>query len=135
MALITESKTILVVDDEPVVLKHCSEILKRGGYIVLPASHGEEALRLYREKKGTIDLALVDIVMPVMSGIELIGRLKKLNPQMKIVLVSGYSPIEMKTLLGPEGSHLRMMWKPFERKALLSMIRHLLDEPTAATGF
>ena len=132
MALTTGSKTILVVDDEPEVLKYCGEMLKRGGYTVLPASRGEEALRLYREHKGQIDLALVDVVMPVMSGIELIGRLKKLNPQMRMALTSGCLPTELKSLLGPEGSQLRVMWKPFERKALLSMIRHLLDEPTAA---
>jgi CheY-like chemotaxis protein len=130
MAVATGS-TILVVDDEPVVLKYCGEMLKRGGYIVLPASHGEEALRLYREHKGHIDLALVDVVMPVMSGIELIGRLKKLNPQMRVVLMSGGLPTELKSLLGPEGSKLRIMWKPIEREALLSMIRQLLDKPTA----
>ncbi len=70
--------------------------------------------------------------MPMMSGIELIGRLKKLNPQMRMVLTSGCLPTELKSLLCPECSQLRVMWKPFEPKALLSMIRHLLDEPTAA---
>src|SRR2546423_1105052 len=70
-------ETVLVVDDEPIVLSLARSILTRHGYHVLPAARGDEALLLYR--RGSIDLLLTDVVMPSMSGPELAHEIKKEN--------------------------------------------------------
>ena len=71
-------ETILVVDDDPMVLATCQRILTLGGYAVLAAGSGADALRLARN--ATIDLALLDVMMPGMNGIELAHRLHETHP-------------------------------------------------------
>jgi CheY-like chemotaxis protein len=78
-----ESETILVVDDEPMVREYCHSVLARAGYHVLQAGSGEEALAICSEHKGTISLALVDVVMPGINGVKL-GKL--LNRRMRIAI-------------------------------------------------
>ena len=66
------------------------DILEPAGYVVLPTSDPVEAVRLARQRRGAIDLLLVDVVMPVMDGRELAGRILELRPNMKVILMSGY---------------------------------------------
>lgn len=114
--------TILVVDDEPGVLKLCETILRRGGYETLAAPSGNEALRLVQDKTGSIDFALIDVMMPVMNGLELADRIRKAGPGIRVVLMSGYSPREILPLIG---SHpYRVIWKPFKSESLLQMIEN-----------
>ena len=94
------TETIVVVDDQAVVLEFCRTTLERAGYTVFTASNGEQALTFFEPNRSPVDLALIDIVMPGMSGIELAKRLEGLNTGMRIVLMSGYSPDEVKRLLG-----------------------------------
>jgi len=121
-------ETILVVDDEPVVLKLCQAILQRGGYGVLPANGGEEALRLLRNAP-TIDLALLDVMMPGMNGIELAGQIQKASPNIKVVLMSGYGPREIARVIGDDNPY-RIIWKPFKTESLLRMIENALGDST-----
>jgi CheY-like chemotaxis protein len=124
------SETILVVDDEPISLRFCCNVLNSCGYRVLAASSGTEAIEVLERETG-VDLALVDVMMPVMNGIELIRRLEALsltNPP-RIALMSGYSPIEVERLIGGEGSEYRIFWKPFDVPLFLKMIRNVLDAP------
>src|SRR5438128_5442060 len=93
-----ESATILVVDDEPIALEFCRSTLVRAGYNVLTASSGEQALNHFKSYRSPIDLALIDVVMPGMNGVALAKRLEKLNPGTRIVLMSGYSPAEVKRI-------------------------------------
>ena len=111
--------TIVVVDDEPVALEYCRHSLIRAGYNVYTASSGEEALIYFRANCTPVDLALVDVVMPGMSGIDLVQRLEKLNLATRIVLMSGYSPHEVQNILGKETVGYRSMWKPFEAATLV----------------
>jgi CheY-like chemotaxis protein len=117
--------TILVVDDEPIVLALCQRILTLGGYIVLPMSSPEEALKFFRTRQSpTIDLALLDVMMPGMNGIELANQIRSGNPTLKIVLMSGFGPREIARVVGdnPYG----MIWKPFKTESLLRMIENVL---------
>jgi len=120
------AETIVVVDDEPVALEFCVTTLKRAGYQVFTASSGQQALTFFQPNRSPVDLALVDIVMPGMSGIELVRRLEKLDTDTKVVLMSGYSPDEIQRVVGDGASDYRCMWKPFEAGALVQMIGNVL---------
>jgi CheY-like chemotaxis protein len=118
-------ETILVVDDEPTVLTLCQRVLNLGGYSVLPANGGEAALRVVAQNSETpIDLALLDVMMPVMNGVELARRIQKLSPATKIVLMSGFGPKEIGAVVGQHP--YRLNWKPFKTESLLQMIENAL---------
>ena len=85
---INSNKTILVVDDETALRELCAEILEPKGYRILQAENGIEALALL--EKENIDLVISDIIMPIMDGHALAIKIRKLYPNMKIQLVSGY---------------------------------------------
>jgi len=127
------SETIVVVDDQPVVLEFCRVTLERAGYSVFTATNGEQALSFFEPNRSPVDLAVIDIVMPGMSGIELARRLEKLNKGVRIVLMSGYAPDEVKRVVGEQAARYRSMWKPFEARTLVQMIKNALDsEPSTS---
>ena len=123
----SELETIVIVDDQEAVLEFCRTTLERAGYKVFTASNGEQALKLFEPNRSPVDLALTDIVMPGMSGIELAQRIEKLNLGVRIVLMSGYSPVEVKRVVGEYAAGYRCMWKPFEARTLVQMIKNALD--------
>lgn len=127
------SETIVVVDDQPVVLDFCRTTLERAGYTVFSASSGEQALSFFEPNRSPVDLALIDVVMPGMTGVELAKRLQDLNPGIRIVLMSGYSPDEVKKVVGEHASQYRSMWKPFEARTLVQMIKNALDSESPKT--
>src|SRR5207253_10372362 len=87
------NETILLVEDEPVLREMVREILGQYEYRVIEASSGVEALRVWDEYDGQVDLLLTDMVMPEgMSGRDLALQLKKRKPQLKVIYSSGYSP-------------------------------------------
>lgn len=118
-------ETILLVDDEPAVLKFCQHILKLDGYRVLHATSGEEALQLLRQNKAAVNLALLDVLMPGMNGVELASRIGAISPDIPIVLMTGCDPKEIADLLGDK-SH-RIIWKPFQPDSLRQMIENVLN--------
>jgi two-component system, cell cycle sensor histidine kinase and response regulator CckA len=125
------SETIVVVDDQPVVLEFCRVTLERAGYNVFTATNGEQALSFFEPNRSPVDLAVIDIVMPGMSGIELARRLEKLSKGVRIVLMSGYAPDEVRRVVGEQAANYRSMWKPFEARTLVQMIKNALDsEPS-----
>ena len=83
--------TLLLVDDEEMVLESGEHMLKHLGYEVLLANDGQEALELYKKNQDKIDLVLLDMVMPVMGGGEAFDRMKEINTNVKVLLSSGYS--------------------------------------------
>ena len=123
------SATIVVVDDEPIALDFCRATLTRAGYNVLTASRGEQALTYFQSNRPPVDLALIDVVMPGMNGLALVKRLEKINVGTRIVLMSGYSPDEVKRIMGDEASRFRSMWKPFEAATLVQMVKNVLETP------
>ncbi len=82
---------ILLVDDQEVVASVASAILQRLGYEVLTASDGVQAVELFGRRRGEIDLVLLDMIMPGLSGSETFDRLREMDPSVKVILSSGYS--------------------------------------------
>ncbi|MBN1664333.1 MAG: PAS domain S-box protein [Deltaproteobacteria bacterium] len=85
------SETILIVDDQEPVIKVGSAMLKNLGYTVLTAPNGTDAIALYKKKGEEIDLVILDMVMPGISGSEVFDTLKSMNPEIRVILSSGYS--------------------------------------------
>ncbi|MEJ2729596.1 MAG: PAS domain S-box protein [Deltaproteobacteria bacterium] len=83
--------TILLIDDEEMIIKVGKELLQELGYDVLPARSGQEAIELYEKNADKIDLVIMDMIMPGMGGGETFDCLKKINPEIKVLLSSGYS--------------------------------------------
>src|ERR1700754_4739525 len=124
--------TILVVDDEPAALTFCQRMLQMSGYTVLPASGSEAALRLFNDPQHSIDIALLDVMMPGMNGIELAARLQTSRPDLPVVLMSGYSVVKIKRIVGEHP--FRIIWKPFKMDSLLRMIDNALGQSTSASA-
>jgi DNA-binding NtrC family response regulator len=125
--------TILVADDDRAVLNLCQKILRLGGHRVFSAGGGEEAMSLLQLMPTTIDLALLDIMMPGATGIQLAGRIKATNPNIPIILMTGYSFREIQQIVG-ERNPFRIIWKPFKTDALLRMIDNAFEGRTAASA-
>jgi len=87
----TGSGSILLVDDEPMILDTASSLLNMLGYTVFQAANGQEAIDTYREMHDRIDLVILDLIMPGMSGSQTVENLKTIDPEVKIILSSGYS--------------------------------------------
>ena len=86
-----DSFTVLVVDDEPMLLRLTEEILREAGHTVLLAGNGAEAIECFRKHANSIDLILMDSIMPVMTGPEAFEQLRAINPEVKVIAASGYS--------------------------------------------
>ncbi len=121
----TGDATILVADDEKNVRTYCEEILKKLGYKVLLASNGKEAVRIYNEKKDEIDLVLLDMIMPEMAGKETNSKLREINPDVKVILASGYSQNGKATEILNEGAS-GFIQKPFRMDELSKAIAEAL---------
>jgi len=85
------SGTILLIDDEKMILEVGNKLLKKIGYDVIRASNGPEGIRIYKEKQDDIDIVILDMIMPEMTGSETFDELKNINPNLKVLLSSGYS--------------------------------------------
>jgi PAS domain S-box-containing protein len=120
------AETVLLVEDEQLVRQLTREILRRNGYHVLEACDGVEALATLREHPGTIHLLLTDVVMPRMSGHELVELARPLRPDMRILYVSGYSE-EAIARQGQLTEGIELLSKPFTPGFLTGKIRQLLD--------
>ena len=119
------SESILLVDDEEHIRNVGKAMLESFGYRVYLANNGIEACKIYEEKKGEIELVLLDIVMPEMGGKETYGRLKEINSDVRVVLVSGYSiNDEIQEILN-EGA-MDFIQKPFGAKDLTLIVRKVL---------
>jgi len=122
------TETILVVEDEVSLLKVLSRLLERCYYRVLVATSATEALRVWDEQRGQIDLLLTDVVMPGrMTGNELVNELKRRKPALKVIVTSGYS-LEFigRDFFHPDASFLP---KPYQPQTVAQLVRKTLDEP------
>jgi len=117
--------TILVVDDEPVVLETVRDGLTAHGYQVLTAGGGEEALQTAQAHQGAIALALVDVIMPGMSGPQVAQRLHASRPDLKILFMSGFST-EVVVVHGLDTGD-PLLVKPFSLDTLGRKVHEILD--------
>lgn len=118
--------TVLVVGDEPIVREFIGNALKRYGYKVLFADDGREAVRVFSEK-GTIDLVLLDLTMPVMGGDEAIVALKNRGADLKTIVMSGYSESEVMKAFAGKGVSA-FLHKPFTAALLIEVVKAVLTE-------
>jgi PAS domain S-box-containing protein len=120
-------KTILVVDDEAMVLDVCRDMLEKLGYAVLAVDSGEKAVDLVSRNEKKLDLVLLDIIMPGLSGGETFDRLKSVRPDLKILLASGYSLDTKAAAIMNRGCD-GFIQKPYTLKNLTDKIQSILNQ-------
>jgi len=122
------TETVLLVEDEQAVRRAVRDVLQRNGYRVLVASNAGEALLISEQHTGFIHLMLTDVVMPRMSGPDLVERLEPWHPEMKVLYVSGYTDdaIAQHGILDPG---VALLQKPFSVESLLQKVRQVLATP------
>ena len=120
------TETILLVDDEQMVLEVSKNLLEYMGYRVYPAGSGQEAIAIYTEKRSEIDLVILDMIMPGLSGGETFDRLREIDPEIRVLLYSGYS-IEGKVQQIMDRGCNGFIQKPFQLKNLSQKVREILD--------
>jgi CheY-like chemotaxis protein len=125
------AETILFVDDEDEVVKVSKALLEVMGYRVLTARSGPEAINIYREHKDSIDIVLLDMIMPGMNGGGVHERLKEINPEVRVLLLSGYSKDREATAV-LAGRCNGFIQKPFKINDLSRSIRRAMECPVDA---
>ena len=130
-AITTGNETVLLVEDDPGVRELTQDILEMKGYTVLLADNGKTALEFFVKDEKSIQLVITDIVMPEMSGPELVERLQTVRPGLKILLTSGY-PDRPLAHSGALGENLNFIQKPFSAQNLANKVREILDTSIVA---
>jgi PAS domain S-box-containing protein len=125
------SERVLVVEDQDGVREVVCDILRRNGYSVVAASGSREALQLCEQRQARFDLILTDVVMPYMGGPELAVAVLSLQPDIRVLLMSGYADrtISQDEEWAPDFAFIQ---KPFTAQALLLKVREVLDKPSQA---
>ncbi len=122
-----KEEAILLVDDETIILDVSEDMLKTLGYKVFLASGGNEAIEIYRENKDKIDLVILDLIMPDMGGGETYKVLKSINPDIKVMLSSGYNISGEAAEIMKQGVN-DFIQKPFTMTKLSHKIRNVLEK-------
>jgi len=120
-------------DDEEMILDVSGKLLERLGYRVIAAENGEQAVEIYQKWCQDVDLVILDMIMPAMSGFETYNRLKEINPQIKVLLSSGYSE---KGQAGEIVARDRQdfIQKPFDLTQLSQKIAMILTKQKSVRG-
>jgi two-component system cell cycle sensor histidine kinase/response regulator CckA len=124
---------VLLVEDDDGVRRLARAALERGGYRVVEARHGEEALAVLEREAGPIHLLFTDVVMPRMGGCELAGRVGALRPDVRVLYISGYTEdaIMHRGVLDAGAAFLE---KPFSPQALVRKACEVLDGATSVSA-
>lgn len=118
------TETVLVVDDIESVRSFLNDALTMFGYSVICAEDGIAGLKIFRENKDKIHFMLLDVVMPRLNGIELFKEINKIEPDIKVLFMTGYNEILDRNNLQ---NNIKCIHKPFEIKTLLKEMREVLD--------
>ena len=113
-------ETVLVVEDEPAILRVVTGILRTAGYVVLPASGGADALGKFHEHRGRVDLVVTDVMMPDTGGPALVEKIREIRPAIPVIFISGYAG----TITPTNGTVF--VSKPFAVDELLRVVRDML---------
>jgi PAS domain S-box-containing protein len=122
---VREDVNILLVDDEKIVLNVGGRLLRKLGYTVTEVGSGKEAVAVYRNNPDAFDLVILDVIMPEMSGGEVFERLKRIDPDVKVFLASGYSVDGQATEMLRKGA-CGFVQKPFSMNTLAENIDRVL---------
>jgi PAS domain S-box-containing protein len=127
-------EVVLVVEDEPDVRRMAERILGRGGYLVIGAAGGAEAISLCERSNQPIDVVLTDVIMPHMLGTEVAARIREMRPELGVIYMSGYSHqvLAPQALLDQPAE--TFLEKPFNAEQLLRTVRSVLDQARTAAG-
>ena len=123
--IVMGTETILLIDDEIIVMEVNKELLESLGYNIYAAGSGQEGIDIYMEKKDKIDLVILDMIMPGISGGVTFDRLREINPNIKVLLSSGYSITGEAQEIMDRGCN-GFLQKPFLLEELSSKVRELL---------
>ncbi|MBI4726295.1 CHASE3 domain-containing protein [candidate division TA06 bacterium] len=118
--------SILIVDDEEMIRSIAAQILKNAGYHVHACADGQEAVELYSRQHQNIDLVIMDMVMPKLDGREAFGRMRKINPKVKVLLSSGFSEDGDAQAILQDGA-LGFIQKPYRSAELLLRVQQALQ--------
>ena len=129
LSALTGNESVLVVDDEQVIVEHIKEMLETLGYEVFTTLKGNKAIEIYEKKQDTISIVVLDMIMPEMSGSEVYQHLKKINPKVKVLLASGYTADE-KALEILKDSSCGFIQKPFDIVHLSHKVREVIESKT-----
>jgi len=119
-----EYLTILLAEDDSSVRDAMVAILEYGGYKVITAENGQEAVRQFQE--NSVDMLLLDVIMPVMNGVEAYWAIKKIAPDVRVLFTSGYTSEVLDREL-VEAKEVRLLHKPVTPDALLKAVREVMD--------
>lgn len=130
LALLRGDETILLIEDDEMVLTMTRLILEQAGYQVLEARRGAEAVVVARHHPDPIHLALSDLILPGINGLELSRQLRVIRPELRFIFMSGYTDT---SILDEEivGIETAFLGKPFRREELLRRVREVLEAPPA----
>ena len=123
-----DRRTVLVVEDERLMLQLLQRILSNSGYQVLTAADGEEAINVYRCHKWEIDMVLLDLGLPKISGVEVFAMMKEANPAVQVVVASGYLERETKNKMHEDGV-TKFVDKPYMIDKVLETLNVCSKEP------
>jgi DNA-binding NtrC family response regulator len=122
---------VLCVDDEAIVLRACSIFIAQAGFRVVVAENGAAGLETFLQLKDQVCLVLSDIIMPAVNGLEMVENILQIDPQAKILLMSGYSD----SVLELQGrDRFPFIRKPFIYAALIETVQSLQTSDAAASG-
>ena len=120
------SETILLVDDDDRIRNVAKQMIEMGGYKVLVASSGEEALKTYATHSGEVSLVILDLIMPGMGGKRCLEEILQIDPDLRVLLASGYSSNGL-AIDERESGARGFITKPYDARAILAAIRKVLD--------
>jgi len=121
------SGTILIAEDDPSVGKLATRVLEKAGYTVLVVEDGERAWQLYLERSATIDLLVLDAILPGLSGREIYEKVRSRDPHKPVLFCSGYSAGTIQPEFFP-GDEVKMLGKPYNPNELLRLVAELLQK-------
>ena len=117
---------ILLVEDEEILSELLKLVFEEDGYRVVTASDGEEAVEIFRQKKNEIGIVLTDMGLPILGGWEMFEKLQGIDPNVKVILASGFVDAEMRNEVMKKGAK-DFIQKPYVPAAILKRIRDVLD--------
>jgi CheY-like chemotaxis protein len=125
--------TILIVEDEQLMLRLVEKVLLQHGYQVLVASDGAEAIEVYRRHKLEIDVVLLDVGLPKLTGWDALLKMKEENPDVRVVIATGFLEPKMKTeMFRVTVKHF--LDKPYMLDEVVETLQSLIDAPVASSG-
>ncbi len=126
---VAERGTVLLVDDDEMVMDIGIQFLKRMGYTVRTASSGQKALDIFKQAPDRIDCLLLDFTMPGMDGLETMQQVRKIRPDARIIITSGYTRQQIEDRFAHMGPPDDFIQKPFEMKTLQEKLNRVISKP------